>query len=57
VVARRAGWVAAAGVTLETTHYDLGGWRYLATGQVLPDEVLEELTGLRGLACRRRDQR
>ncbi len=49
--------VAAAGVTLETTLYDLGGWRYLATGQVLPDEVLEELTGLRGLACRRRDQR
>jgi 3-isopropylmalate dehydrogenase len=29
--------------TLE--HYDLGGDRYLATGEVLPDSVLEELRG------------
>ena len=35
--------VAAAGVALETTAYDLGGRRYAATGEVLSDEVLEEL--------------
>ena len=28
-----------------TTDYDLGGRRYLATGEVLPDSVLEELRG------------
>ena len=33
----------AAGVELETVDYDLGGRRYLATGQVLPDAVLDEL--------------
>jgi 3-isopropylmalate dehydrogenase len=27
----------------ETTDYDLGGKRYLATGEILPDSVLEEL--------------
>ena len=37
--------VAAAGVALETTEYDLGGRRYLATGEVLSDETLEELRG------------
>jgi 3-isopropylmalate dehydrogenase len=37
--------VAAAGVALETTAYDLGGRRYAATGEVLPDAVLEELRG------------
>ncbi len=37
--------VRAAGVKLETTDYDLGGRRYLATGEVLPDPVLEELRG------------
>jgi 3-isopropylmalate dehydrogenase len=37
--------VRAAGVALETTDYDLGGRRYLATGEVLPDELLEELRG------------
>jgi 3-isopropylmalate dehydrogenase len=37
--------VRAAGVDLDTTEYDLGGRRYLATGDVLPDPVLEELRG------------
>ena len=32
--------VRAAGVALATTDYDLGGRRYLATGEVLPDSVL-----------------
>ena len=35
--------VRAAGVELASTDYDLGGRRYLATGEVLPDAVLEEL--------------
>ncbi len=35
----------ATGVTYELTHYDLGGERYLRTGEVLPDAVLEELRG------------
>ncbi len=33
----------AAGARLETNDYDLGGRRYLTTGEVLPDSVLEEL--------------
>ena len=37
--------VAAAGVTLETTEYDLGADRYIRTGEVLPESVLEELRG------------
>jgi len=37
--------VRAAGVELETTDYDLGGRRFLATGDVLPDDTLEELRG------------
>jgi 3-isopropylmalate dehydrogenase len=37
--------VRAAGVDLDTVDYDLGGRRYLATGEVLPDSVLEELRG------------
>jgi 3-isopropylmalate dehydrogenase len=37
--------VRAAGVALETVDYDLGGRRYLATGEVLPDAVLDELRG------------
>jgi 3-isopropylmalate dehydrogenase len=28
---------------LDLTHYDLGGDRYLKTGEVLPDSVLKEL--------------
>lgn len=35
----------AAGADLETTNYDLGAQRYLATGEVLPDAVLVELRG------------
>jgi 3-isopropylmalate dehydrogenase len=35
----------AAGADLETVDYDLGGRRYLATGEVLPDAVLDELRG------------
>ncbi|HEY1827025.1 MAG TPA: 3-isopropylmalate dehydrogenase [Acidimicrobiales bacterium] len=35
--------VAAAGVGLQTTEFDLGAARYLRDGAVLPDEVLEEL--------------
>ena len=31
------------GFTYDTTHYDLGGRRYLSTGEVLPDSVEEEL--------------
>ena len=37
--------VRAAGVELDTVDYDLGGRRYLATGDVLPDAVLDELRG------------
>jgi 3-isopropylmalate dehydrogenase len=35
----------AAGAELDTAEYDLGAKRYLATGEVLPDSVLEELRG------------
>ncbi len=35
--------VRVAGVQLDTVDYDLGGRRYLATGEVLPDSLLEEL--------------
>ena len=31
--------------TLDLTHYDLGGERYLRTGEILPDPVVEELKG------------
>ena len=37
---------AEAGIQYETVEYDVGGDRYLATGEVLPDSVLEELRGL-----------
>ena len=36
---------AVAPVKVETTRYDLGAERYLATGEVLPDSVLEEIKG------------
>jgi len=32
-----------SGFTTEKTHYDLGGERYLKTGEILPEETLEEL--------------
>ena len=45
VVAEALKVVAAAGVPLATTEYDLGADRYIRTGEVLPDPVLEELRG------------
>jgi 3-isopropylmalate dehydrogenase len=36
---------AAAPVKFAPTRYDLGAERYLATGEVLPDSVLEEIRG------------
>jgi len=36
---------AAAPTKIEQTRYDLGAERYLATGEVLPDSVLEEIRG------------
>ena len=39
----------AAGAQLETVDYDLGGRRYLATGEVLPDSVLAELRGFEAI--------
>jgi 3-isopropylmalate dehydrogenase len=46
VVAEALKVVAAAGVALDTVDYDLGGDRYLRSGEVLPDSVLEEIAGL-----------
>jgi 3-isopropylmalate dehydrogenase len=43
VVAEALKVVAAAGVSLDCTDYDLGADRYLRTGEILPDPVLEEL--------------
>ena len=37
---------AADGFGVETIRYDLGGERYLRTGETLPDTVLEELRGV-----------
>ncbi|WP_020574778.1 3-isopropylmalate dehydrogenase [Actinopolymorpha alba] len=37
--------VPAYDIKIESTHYDLGAQRYLATGEVLPDSVLAELRG------------
>jgi 3-isopropylmalate dehydrogenase len=36
---------AASPVKIEQTRYDLGAERYLATGEVLPDSVLDEVRG------------
>src|SRR4051795_4341248 len=36
---------AASPVKIEQTRYDLGAERYLATGEVLPDSVLDEIRG------------
>jgi 3-isopropylmalate dehydrogenase len=46
VVAEALKVVRAAGVDLDTVTYDLGGARYLRTGEVLPDTVLDELRGV-----------
>ncbi|MEO9224050.1 MAG: 3-isopropylmalate dehydrogenase [Acidimicrobiales bacterium] len=37
--------VAAVGVQLDTTDFELGGSRYLRDGTIFPDETLEELRG------------
>jgi 3-isopropylmalate dehydrogenase len=46
VVAEALKVVRAAAVPIETIDYDLGGARYLRTGEVLPDAVLDELRGV-----------
>ncbi|HEX2274545.1 MAG TPA: isocitrate/isopropylmalate family dehydrogenase, partial [Acidimicrobiales bacterium] len=46
VVAEALKVVRAVGVDLDTVEYDLGAGRYLRTGEVLPDAVLDELRGL-----------
>ena len=43
VVAEALKVVAAAGVSIDPVPFDLGAGRYLATGDVLPDETLAEL--------------
>ncbi len=43
VVAEAVKVVEAAGVSLDTTAYDLGADRYVRTGEILPDNVLDEL--------------
>jgi len=45
VIAEALKVASAAGAGLSTVNYDLGARRYLATGEVLPDSVLEELRG------------
>ncbi|GIH70654.1 3-isopropylmalate dehydrogenase [Sphaerimonospora thailandensis] len=45
VVAEGLKVLHAVGVKAETTEYDLGAKRYHATGETLPDAVLEELRG------------
>ena len=45
VVAEARKVVRAAGVALDEVEYDLGGARYLRTGEILPDAVLDELRG------------
>ena len=46
VVAEALKVMRAVGAEVDTVDYDLGGARYLRTGEVLPDSVLEELRGL-----------
>jgi 3-isopropylmalate dehydrogenase len=46
VVAEALKALDAAGVGYEATTFDLGGERYLARGDVLPDEVLDEIRTL-----------
>ncbi len=49
VIAEALKVVRAAGVDIETVHYDLGGARYLRDGTILPDSVLDEWRGLDAL--------
>src|SRR5688500_15859027 len=44
-VLQAVGPPVGTGVKFEETHYSLGAERYLATGEVLPDSVLEEIRG------------
>ncbi|MEE4276090.1 MAG: 3-isopropylmalate dehydrogenase, partial [Thermoleophilia bacterium] len=37
---------AKHGFALDLTHYDLGGERYLRTGEILPDAAVDELKGV-----------
>jgi 3-isopropylmalate dehydrogenase len=46
VVAEAMKVVSAVGVGLDTVDYDLGAARYLRTGEILPDRVLDELRSL-----------
>lgn len=46
VVAEALSVADAAGAVIEPVHYDLGGDRYLKTGEVLPDSVIEEWRSL-----------
>jgi len=39
----------AEGIALELADYDLGGDRYLRTGEILPESVLEELGGFKAI--------
>ncbi len=41
--------VAATGVVLDTTDFDLGADRFVRTGDVLPDDTLEELRGFEAI--------
>jgi 3-isopropylmalate dehydrogenase len=45
VVAEALKVVAGSGVELDTTAFELGAAHYLKTGEVLPDDLLEELKG------------
>jgi 3-isopropylmalate dehydrogenase len=49
VIAEARKALDAAGVALDAVEYDLGGARYLRTGEVLPDSVVDELAGLDGI--------
>jgi len=46
VVAEALKVVRAVGVDLDLVEHDLGGARYLRSGEVLPDDVLDELRGM-----------
>ncbi|MEM9516284.1 MAG: 3-isopropylmalate dehydrogenase [Actinomycetota bacterium] len=45
VIAEALKVVEAAGVDIATTHYDLGGARYLRDGEILSDDTLDQLRG------------
>jgi isocitrate/isopropylmalate dehydrogenase len=45
--------VRAAGVEIDTTDFDLGGARYLRDGEILSDEVLDQLASVRLHPARR----